>query len=187
MILVLSTSGPVAAVAWFDMDGALRYRGVRESLRNASGAVGDLLAESGRSVREAQTILCDVGPGSFTGVRVGVTMAKVMAAELGCSLFSITAFDLFDSGSVAIPSKPGKYFLRIDGELQSGASEAEANNAKCRIVEPADWHGILDQLPDRSRWQTASAESLVPLYVAEPGISQAKQPHIMGETVHPPQ
>lgn len=182
MILALSTSGPIVGVAWFDETGQVIYRGVQESRRNASGAIGDLLERSGHPVAAATSLLCDIGPGSFTGVRVGVTMAKVIAAQLNVPIFAMSAFDLFDLGSVAIPSKPGKFYVRHEDEMRSGISEREVLELGCRVIAPADWDNIFATMPAESALRTTTAEELEPLYVAEPGISTAKQPHIMGET-----
>jgi len=66
---------------------------------NVSGSYADallpviqeMLAECGRSQRELDTIGVTVGPGSFTGVRIGVATAKGLAWGLGCRLVGVTS------------------------------------------------------------------------------------------------
>ncbi|MFX8922218.1 hypothetical protein ABTN04_19300, partial [Acinetobacter baumannii] len=66
----------------------------------------------------------DIGPGSFTGTRVAVTLAKTYAYVAGKKCFGVSSFDLIDcSGTVAIPSKKGEYFIRRVGLLPVRTSD----------------------------------------------------------------
>lgn len=184
MKLCLSTSGPFVGVAWFDENRELAFREILPAQRNASEAVVQLLERSGIPSNQCSSIVCDIGPGSFTGVRVGVTMAKIIADQQQIPLYAITAFDLFATGAVAIPGKPGSYYLRDSlGTLtaQCSANRAEASGAL--LVNDDSWPTIWREFPQEGLLRGVPAAELVPLYIAEPGISVAKQRHIMGETV----
>lgn len=64
-----------------------------------------------------QIFAADVGPGSFTGVRVGVVLAKTLAYVAGGKVVGADAFDLIASDAlVALPSRKGEYFLRTPGQ-----------------------------------------------------------------------
>ena len=55
--------------------------------------IQDMLAEAGRQQSELGTIGVTVGPGSFTGVRIGVATAKGLAWGLGCKLVGVTSLE----------------------------------------------------------------------------------------------
>jgi len=73
-------------------------RPVRESFfraeRNHSirlvPALRDLLADAGVDVRDLAAVAVGVGPGSYTGVRIGVTVAKTMAWSLGLPAVAVS-------------------------------------------------------------------------------------------------
>ena len=56
-------------------------------------AVDDLLAETGLAPTDLTAIAVDVGPGSFTGVRIGVCHGNAMAMALGLPIISVNALE----------------------------------------------------------------------------------------------
>lgn len=98
-ILILATSGPRGELALARegralttlplADGAARGRGVMPAVRT-------LLEDQGPAGIEA--ILVDVGPGSFTGMRVGVTTAKALAFSLGAPLVGVLSLAALAEG-----------------------------------------------------------------------------------------
>jgi tRNA threonylcarbamoyladenosine biosynthesis protein TsaB len=51
--------------------------------------IGRRLQETGHSVRDLQAVAVSIGPGSFTGLRVGVVCAKTLAYAVGCRLAAV--------------------------------------------------------------------------------------------------
>lgn len=180
MTVCISTSGPYAILALFDAEGGLIRRESRESNRAASAAIFEMLELF--EVQQMAKIVVDVGPGSFTGVRVGVTIGKMLAHLESLPIFAVSAFDLLGSGPVAIPSKKGEVYLRVPGEEPGTIKVAEAMEVSgILFADDAELSQLFSFLPV-DRLEESDALSLTPLYVASPSISQAKQSHIMGET-----
>jgi tRNA A37 threonylcarbamoyladenosine modification protein TsaB len=171
LTLAISTSGPFAIAAWFD-GNQLIERACQESRRAASSVVMTALDQH-RNL-EFSEIFVDVGPGSFTGVRVGVTIAKMLAELTGYPLYTILAFDLLPA-ETAIPSKKGEVFIRQDSQIKARAIEPSMT-----IATNDDWQQALLRLP-RDQATPTDPLTLTPIYVNPPAISTAKQSLIMGE------
>ena len=55
-----------------------------------------LLSEADLKVNQIDNICVCVGPGSFTGVRVAISICKGLAIGTGCKVFALTNFDMVD-------------------------------------------------------------------------------------------
>lgn len=61
--------------------------------------VEELLTKNSKKPTDIDTIFVAVGPGSFTGIRVGVTFAKVMAWSLNIKIIPFSSLELLASTS----------------------------------------------------------------------------------------
>jgi len=81
-ILVIETTGPMASVAWVDQDRNVRERvnDTRYShLEELVPMIRSLMEESGLTPGDLDALGVSRGPGSFTGVRIGMVTAKALA------------------------------------------------------------------------------------------------------------
>lgn len=62
-------------------------------------AVSDLMSATGRRPRDMDLVAVTAGPGSFTGLRVGVTTARVLAWTLGARLVAVPTLDALAYGA----------------------------------------------------------------------------------------
>ncbi len=97
MILAINTSTPQFGVALLRRDGSLLCEystGMRRRLFKPLMPVLDtLLRLSGRRIKDLEAVALATGPGSFTGVRVGVSLAKGLAHGLGIPLVGINSLE----------------------------------------------------------------------------------------------
>src|SRR5579872_5212247 len=56
-------------------------------------AVAEVTDRAGIALKDLQGIAVGIGPGSFTGLRVGLSYAKGLVLALGCALVGIPTFD----------------------------------------------------------------------------------------------
>jgi hypothetical protein len=178
VIFAFSTSSPVASVAIFAKEGSLAYSGHRPSEMKASEVCLELIQESGISPREGTLFLADIGPGSFTGTRVGVTIAKTFAYVAGCQCAGATSFDLISATStVVFPSKKGEWFIRTVGadpirsdSLPQGSFVGFGGDLIDQTFPLAERFGVL-----LGSLSLVAPEILVPAYLIEPSISVQKK------------
>jgi tRNA threonylcarbamoyladenosine biosynthesis protein TsaB len=183
-VAVLSTSSPRAAVAILDGGSVLAFGG-ELAPRQAEAALFRVLAraldEAGLTLPEVEGFIADIGPGSFTGVRVGVTVAKTLAWAQGVKVAGISSFDLISDGAVAVPSRRNLYLLRAEAEASPTEVRAEAMGTIGLKGYGSAF--VEQQYPDPRRaalhlntltW--LAPEELLPWYVLEPGISSPKTP-----------
>ena len=78
-------------------EGVLAARESAEPRRHAESLVpqiAETLKESGVAIADIKVIAVDVGPGLYTGLRVGIATAVTMADALGAAMVPVTSLEL---------------------------------------------------------------------------------------------
>lgn len=158
--LALDTATPTPVVALLDDDLQLERGAVVDGRAQALLAtIDELLADVDRSTIDR--IVVGIGPGGFTGLRVGVATARGIAETLGVPLLAMSSLDIVD----VIPAGRGEWFVRDAGgatlvepagdpaDLPMPTPARLAAAAAARIVAPsgADAGDPLTVLPDYGR------------------------------------
>lgn len=108
ILLAVDTSAQVATAALF-RDGSLLARREADASRKHAETVlpmiDQLLEESGVLLSSVELFAVDIGPGSFTGVRIGVSLINAMAFALGKKVVAIDALRALYEAS-GEPEKP---------------------------------------------------------------------------------
>ncbi|MCW2699744.1 MAG: putative glycoprotease [Blastococcus sp.] len=107
LVLALDTATPtlVAGLArWSAADGAqvLAQRCVASGTKHAellTPAIRDALADAGLSMAGLEAVVVGLGPGPFTGLRVGVVTAAALADALGLPVIGVCSLDAVGSGA----------------------------------------------------------------------------------------
>jgi tRNA threonylcarbamoyladenosine biosynthesis protein TsaB len=96
-LLAIDTSANRCAACVFDTESGELGRAVRDlgkgHAEHLMAVVQEALAEAGSSYAELNRIAVSVGPGSFTGIRVGVAAARGLALALKIPSVGITTLD----------------------------------------------------------------------------------------------
>jgi tRNA threonylcarbamoyladenosine biosynthesis protein TsaB len=94
-LLILETSGRGGFVAVAEgaiLRGIRRLDEARRHARDLAPATADLLAAQGWKARDLNAVVASRGPGSYTGLRVGIMSAKTLAYAVGCALVGVETF-----------------------------------------------------------------------------------------------
>jgi tRNA threonylcarbamoyladenosine biosynthesis protein TsaB len=116
IILAIDTASAAVSVAVHDGDTLLAERGTESSPRHAellAPAVGEVLAEAGLRPRDVTVIGVGVGPGPFTGLRVGLVTARVMGHALGVDVHGVCSLDVVAAGAVRL-GLTGEFVVATD-------------------------------------------------------------------------
>ena len=106
LIFALDTSGPTAGVALW-LDGTIVYEAIVKNKMTHSESIMPMTEEAylraGLKVTDTDYFCAVTGPGSFTGVRIGVTAVKAMAHAAGKPCIEVRALEAM-ARSAAFPS-----------------------------------------------------------------------------------
>ena len=100
MILAIDTSTAACTAALFDDGGSCVARADELIGRGHAERLAPMLSEL-LGGRRAEALIVGVGPGSFTGIRVGIAAAHGLAIGWGADLFGMSSLALLAAGTHA--------------------------------------------------------------------------------------
>jgi tRNA threonylcarbamoyl adenosine modification protein YeaZ len=203
LVLALDTATPtlVAGLARWSPDAGtevLAERAVPSGNRHAellTPAIRSVLADAGLAMADLDAVVTGLGPGPFTGLRVGVVTAVALADARGLPVVGVCSLDAIGSGARTVVTDARRkeiYWATYadDGRRLTGPSvdkpadvvlpepvvgdPALAAERLGRPVVPADvtTAGLLraagPQLADPSALSDPARPPLVPLYLRRP-------------------
>jgi tRNA threonylcarbamoyladenosine biosynthesis protein TsaB len=145
LILAIDTCGPSGSVALGRLAGRdleiLRQIELAGRSYSATlvAAVGDLLQSAGFEVRDLGGIVVVNGPGSFTGVRVGVSAVKGLAEGAQTPVVAVSRLEVLSrkagAPSSALDAHRGEVYLRLE-RLGSNPVEILAGSRELASIAP---------------------------------------------------
>ncbi|HVF05213.1 MAG TPA: tRNA (adenosine(37)-N6)-threonylcarbamoyltransferase complex dimerization subunit type 1 TsaB [Frankiaceae bacterium] len=186
MLLAFDTSTPAVTVATSD--------GAAETVV-AANRHGELLTPliqrvAGGRLRDVEAIVVGVGPGPFTGLRVGIVTAKALSHALGVPAYGVCSLDALAAPGIAVATDARRrevYWaaydaggVRTDGPhvtKPADAAVALRANGVTRVAgagprlypEAFDGFDVADpEYPDARRLFDAPRRDLTPLYLRRP-------------------
>ncbi len=145
LAMAVDTSGRFGSVALGSGDRILVSRTFSGMLRHSAelfAAIQALLEEIGRAPGDIQEVYLTAGPGSFTGLRIGVTLAKMLHFANRTRIVAVSTLDVLAENT--------RDFLRDEGQMcQQTAAILDAKRGQF-FVAVYDWTGKQPEkiLPD---------------------------------------
>ncbi len=107
--------------------------------------IQEVLSTNNIKPQDINLIAVNIGPGSFTGIRACVTVARVMAQQLDCKAVGISSLEILSKIStknplVALDARKNSAYLYYDGEIK-GAIQLEEIK---KIIERGNYTVITD-------------------------------------------
>lgn len=179
MILVINTSG--AGLEFVLDDKYKRIDAEKQSIALPDQAE-KFLAECGAQWSDLTAIGVVVGPGSFTGIRLGIAYAKGLALGLNIPVVPVNAFEIYlratPDAFVAIDSGRGDFFVAADGLAPCTMSIDDVEVRQMdwpRTVghKPFDLHNAVAIVSDKLK--SGNIEPVVPMYLRPSYAEQNKK------------
>ncbi len=101
LILTIRTDKPEAELGLYDGEQQLAYetwQAHRELSETIHSKIKALLDSQHKDWHDIAGVLCYKGPGSFTGLRIGLTVGNALAANLGIPILGASGNDWREQG-----------------------------------------------------------------------------------------
>lgn len=179
MILVINTSG---AGLEFVLDDKYKHIDAEKQSIALPDQAEKFLAECGAQWSDLTAIAVVVGPGSFTGIRLGIAYAKGLALGLNIPVVPVNAFEIYlratPDAFVAIDSGRGDFFVAADGLAPCTMSIDDVEVRQMdwpRTVghKPFDLHNAVAIVSDKLN--SGNIEPVVPMYLRPSYAEQNKK------------
>ena len=153
MVLALDTAAADCAVAVYDSDGDRIVAAISETIgrghaERLMAMIDETLVLAGVTLADLGRIAVTVGPGSFTGIRVGIAAARGFALALGIPAIGISTLQVVaethlsggtgENVLAAIDAKRGEVFAQAfgpDGAAQSAAAAMTIDEAAALAIQ----------------------------------------------------
>jgi tRNA threonylcarbamoyladenosine biosynthesis protein TsaB len=193
LLLAIDTSSPIGSVALRDEKRLVGLLTACVKSTHSEGlmpAVDSLLHRTGRDVSELTALACTSGPGSYTGLRVGMATGQGIAFALGLPCVALSTLDVFaESVPYAayplcpiLPARKGWLYARMyrrqNGEILPCTDElyVQPDELIKRIQEPMIFYG-----PGLESYRSDLRETLGSLFFELPCVWDVPRADILAE------
>ena len=164
--LAIDTATSRTIVGIIDGDKVL-YEGFHEGATEHGFAITELVTKALAVCAKPDQVVVGMGPGPFTGLRVGITFAHTFAMTREISVIGVCSLD-------AIAIEKREYTVAIDArrkEIYWASYKDGKRVAGPEVSKPADVQNfIIDQYPDLKKLIALSASQNIsePMYLRRP-------------------
>ena len=149
------------------------YREERSHARSLTQLVDRVLGEAGLAIADVDALAVSIGPGSFTGLRVGLALAKGIAFAGGLPIAAVPTLEALAWVADAAPGdavcaalaerlRPGSILVGDAGDVYGSVLGARA------VLRPFATHHPRGSVVARLGWQRLRAGAAEPIGPLEP-------------------
>ena len=117
LLLAIETSGSQGGVGLTRGAQTLGLRRLAADRRHAAEllpTIRELLDEHERRLMDVDVFAYSCGPGSFTGLRVAATIARMMQSTVGCRVVAVPTLEVIARNALAHPARPTRIVALLD-------------------------------------------------------------------------
>ena len=142
MLLAFDTATPQVTVALHDGDAVVAEYVAAEAMRHGemlAPGIADVLARAGAISQDITAVAVGVGPGPFTGLRVGLVTARTMALALDVPVYGVCSLDIL--AAEAVDAGLSDFLVATDARRKEVYVAAYADGQRVsgpEVVKPVD-------------------------------------------------
>jgi tRNA threonylcarbamoyladenosine biosynthesis protein TsaB len=145
VLLALDTATPQVAVALYDGTTVLAEERSEQSMKHGehlAPMIASVLATAHATVADITAIGVGVGPGPFTGLRVGLVTARTLGMVLGVPVHGVCTLDVLAAEAVARGAVVGDFLVATDARRKEVyLASYDATGARLsgpEVIRPTD-------------------------------------------------
>ena len=138
LVVGFDTATPAVSVALHDGERVVATAFAVDARRHGellAPMIAKVMADAGAARGDLTAVATGVGPGPYTGLRVGVVTARVLGAVLGIPVHGVCSLDVI--AAAAVPAAGGREFLVATDARRKEVYWARYDAAGRRLTGPA--------------------------------------------------
>ena len=160
LVLGFDTATPAVSVALHDGERVIAGASALDARRHSEllmPMIAKVMADAGVARGDLTAVAVGVGPGPYTGLRVGVVTARVLGSVLGLPVSGMCSLDMIAAS--AAPAAVGREFLVATDARRKEVYWARYDAAGCRVAGPHV--GQASAIPESAELAVAGAGGLL--------------------------
>ena len=156
LVLGFDTATPAVSVALHDGERVISAAFAVDARRHCellTPMIAKVMADAGVSRGDLGAVAVGVGPGPYTGLRVGVVTARVLGSVLGLPVSGVCSLDIMATSATS--AGPGREFLVATDARRKEVYWARYDAAGRRVAGPAV--GPASSIPEAAELAVAGA------------------------------